>query len=204
MIPRPAIELIIKFEVGNRAYYSKLLEHPVYRNEEQGIIIGIGYDLATVYKAQLLWDWQENINPNYFPLLFRVLGLKGHAARQMLGADLQKVTIPFLNAYEVFAKRAIPRAYLMTKHIYPNLDDLSPEVKGALVSLVFCRGNSLEGDSREEMREIVQLAAEKDYEGIADAIERSKRHFEVKGLDEQVLRREAEADLIYESIKKSS
>jgi len=123
MIPRPAIELIIKFEVGNRAFYSKFLERPTYRNEEQGIIIGIGYDLSTVYKAQLLWDWEGNINPNFFPLLFRVLGLKGNAARQMLGSELQKVNISFLNAYEVFAKRAIPRAYLMTKHIYPNLND---------------------------------------------------------------------------------
>ena len=200
MIPRSAIDLIIHFEIGNKTFYSKFLERPTYRNDSKGIILGIGYDLSTVYKAQLISDWEGNINPNFFPLLFRVLGLKGHAAKQMLTGDLLRVSIPFLNAYEVFAKKSIPRVYMLTKHIYPNLDELAPEVKGALVSLVFCRGNSLEGNSREEMREIVELAARKDYEAIADAIERSKRHFEEKGLDEQVLRREAEADLIWNSL----
>ena len=200
MVPRSAIELIIHFEIGNKTFYSKFLERPTYREPSKGIIIGIGYDLSTVYKAQLISDWEGNINPNYFPTLFRVLGLNGYAAKQMLTGELLKVSIPFLNAYEVFAKKSIPRVYRMTKHIYPNLDELTPETRGALVSLVFCRGNSLEGDSREEMREIVELAARKDYEGIADAIERSKRHFEEKGLDEQVQRREAEADLILNSL----
>lgn len=198
MISRSAIDLILQFEVGNKNYYNKFLFRPSYRGE--GIIIGIGYDLGNVYKAQLIADWDGNINPNYFPLLFRVLGLKGNPAKQMLTVDLLKVNIPFLCAYEVFIKKTIPRGYNMAKSIYPEIDDLNAETKGALVSLVLSRGIGLEGENRSEMREIMDFVKGKDYEGIADALERSKRHFEEKGLDDQVKRREAEADLVLSSL----
>jgi GH24 family phage-related lysozyme (muramidase) len=69
-----------------------------------------------------------------------------------------------------------------------------------LVSVVYNRGNKLEGDSRAEMRAIVDLIAKQDYEGIAEQIEKSKRLWEGKGLDGLVTRRESEADLIRESI----
>jgi GH24 family phage-related lysozyme (muramidase) len=88
----------------------------------------------------------------------------------------------------------------MAKLIYPQLDGLNAQTRGALVSLVLSRGISLEGENREEMREIIEFTRNRDYEGIADALERSKRHFEEKGLDDQVKRREAEADLVLSSL----
>jgi len=198
MISRSAIDLILQFEVENKNYYNKFLFRPSYRG--MGIIIGIGYDLGDTYKTQLIDDWDGNINPNYFPLLFRVLGLNGNPAKQMLTSDLLKVNIPYLCAYEVFIKRTIPRGYSMAKFIYPHLDDLNANTRGALVSLVLSRGNRLEGEDKAEMREIIDFTRNRDYEGIADALERSKRHFEEKGLDNQVKRREAEADLVLSSL----
>jgi len=88
----------------------------------------------------------------------------------------------------------------LTKAIYPQLDTLNADTQGALVSMVYNRGNKLEGDSRVEMKAIVDLVAKKDYEGIAEEIEKSKRHWEHKNLDGLVVRREAEADLIRDSI----
>jgi GH24 family phage-related lysozyme (muramidase) len=66
--------------------------------------------------------------------------------------------------------------------------------------MVYNRGNKLEGDSRIEMKRIVEMVKNKDYDGIAEAIESSKRHWEGKGLDGLVVRREAEADLIRDSL----
>jgi GH24 family phage-related lysozyme (muramidase) len=66
--------------------------------------------------------------------------------------------------------------------------------------MIMCRGTKLEGENRAEMRELVQLIEDKDYEGIADAVERSKRLSETRGFDDLVRRREAEADLIFNSI----
>jgi GH24 family phage-related lysozyme (muramidase) len=88
----------------------------------------------------------------------------------------------------------------MTKAIYPELESLNEDTQGALVSMVYNRGNKLEGNSRVEMKRIVEMVKNKDYEGIAEEIESSKRHWEHKNLDGLVIRREAEADLIRESI----
>ena len=88
----------------------------------------------------------------------------------------------------------------MTKKIYPQLEQLNEDTQGALVSMVFNRGTGLTGDSRTEMRAIVDLVAKKDYEGIAEEIEKSKRLWEHRGLDGLVIRREAEADMIRNSI----
>jgi GH24 family phage-related lysozyme (muramidase) len=87
----------------------------------------------------------------------------------------------------------------LTKSIYPELDSLNEDTRGALVSMIYNRGNKLDGDRRKEMRAIVELVAKADYEGIADQIERSKRLWE-NGLDGLVKRREEEADLILNSL----
>jgi GH24 family phage-related lysozyme (muramidase) len=88
----------------------------------------------------------------------------------------------------------------LTKSIYPEIDSLNEDTRGALVSMIYNRGNKLDGDRRKEMRAIVELVAKSDYEGIADQIERSKRLWENVGLDGLVKRREEEADLILNSI----
>lgn len=199
MISKKSIELIVQFEVGGKSYYDKAMHRPTFPGYG-GIKIGIGYNLAYTYQKQLINDWSGNINPNFFPALFRVLGLKGTPAKQMLIGDLLKVTIPYLNAYDVLVKRTIPRYYLMALEIYPELSLLNDDTKGAIVSMVMCRGMKLEGENRAEMRELVELIANKDYDGIADAVERSKRLSEVRGFDDLVRRREAEADLILHSI----
>jgi len=199
MISKKAIDLIVQFEVGGKSYYDKVLHRPNFPGYG-GIKIGIGYNLAYTYQKQIINDWSGNINPNYFPALFRVLGLKGIPAKQMLIGDLLKVTIPYLNAYDVLVKRTIPRYYLMALEIYPELSLLNEDTKGAIVSMIMCRGIKLEGENRAEMRELVDLIADQDYEGIADAVERSKRLNEARGFDDLVRRREAEADLIFNSI----
>ena len=80
------------------------------------------------------------------------------------------------------------------------MNELNEDTQGALVSMVFNRGSSLNGDSRKEMRAIVELVKSKDYEAIAEEIEKSKRLWEHRGLDGLVIRREAEADIIRDSI----
>jgi GH24 family phage-related lysozyme (muramidase) len=50
------------------------------------------------------------------------------------------------------------------------------------------------------MRAIVEFVKNKDYEAIAEEIEKSKRLWEHRGLDGLVIRREAEADMIRDSI----
>ena len=200
MISSKSIDLIIQFEVGGRAYYEKALQKPTWAGGDSGITIGIGADLGYMNEKEFMQIWSENLNLNYVDCLRKVIGLKGIQAKQMLRGEILNVRVPYNTAYEVFVKSSIPRYYALTKAIYPEIDTLNEDTQGALVSMVYNRGNKLEGDSRIEMKAIVDMVKNKNYEGIAEEIEKSKRHWEGKGLDGLVVRREAEADLIRGSL----
>ena len=200
MVSKKAIDLIIQHEVGGRAYYDKKLQAPIWAGGESGVTIGMGYDLGFNSDKQFMLDWSGVINLNFINALRPTIGIKGIQAKAMLKGEVLNVRIPYNTAYEVFVKSSLPRYYAMTKKIYPNMDLLNDDTKGALVSVVYNRGNRLEGDSRAEMRAIVDLIATQDYEGIAEQIEKSKRLWEGKGLDGLVTRRESEADLVRESM----
>ena len=200
MISKKSIELIIQHEIGGRQVYEKKYQKPIWAGGESGCTIGIGYDMGYNTEKQFLLDWSGSLNLNFVNALKPLCGLKGEKVKAMLKGEILNVRIPYNTAYEVFVKSSLPRYYAMTKKIYPNMDLLNDDTKGALVSVVFNRGNRLEGDSRAEMRAIVDLIAKQDYEGIAEQIEKSKRLWEGKGLDGLVVRREAEADLIRDSL----
>jgi hypothetical protein len=88
----------------------------------------------------------------------------------------------------------------MAKKIYPQLDTLNADTQGALTSMVYNRGNSLEGSRRANMRNIVPLVESKNYKGIAKEIDASKILWEGKGLDGLITRRENEAKMVLNSI----
>ena len=199
MISKKAIDLIIQHEVGGRAVYEKRYQKPIWAGGDSGLTIGLGYDVGYVKEAQLFSDWQ-GLNLNFLNALKRFCGVKGEVVKTMMRGEVLNVIIPYNIAYEVFVKKSIPKYYALTKKIYPQLDELNEDTRGALVSMVYNRGAKIDGDSRKEMKAIIDLVAKKDYEGIAEQIERSKRLWEGKGLDGLVIRREAEADLIRESL----
>jgi hypothetical protein len=200
MLSKKAIDLIIQFEVGGRNYYDKVLQKPSWPGGASGITIGLGYDIGYETEKQFLSDWSANLNLNFVNALKPLCGLTGEKARLMLKGEVLNVRVPYNIAYDVFVNKDIPRYYAMTKKIYPQLETLNEDTQGALVSMVYNRGASLAGDSRKEMKAIVDLVAKQDYHGIAEEIEKSKRLWEHKGLDGLVLRREAEADLIRASV----
>ena len=191
--------MIIQHEVGGRAVYEKRYQKPIWAGGESGLTIGLGYDVGYVKEAQLFSDWQ-GLNLNFLNALKRFCGVKGEIVKTMMRGEVLNVIIPYNIAYEVFVKKSIPKYYALTKKIYPQLDELNEDTRGALVSMVYNRGAKIDGESRKEMKAIVDLVAKKDYEGIAEQIEQSKRLWEGKGLDGLVIRREAEADLIRESL----
>lgn len=200
MISKRSIDFIIQQEIGGRAYYDKVLQRPTWPGGESGITIGIGYDLGYRNTQQFVKDWGLNLTIEQINILKPVVSLKGSKAKDKLKGDILNVKVPYNMAYDIFVKNDVPRYFNMAKKIYPLLDQLNEDTQGALVSMVFNRGTSLVGDARTEMRAIVDLVANKDYHGIAEEIEKSKRLWEHKGLDGLVIRREAEADMIRNSV----
>jgi GH24 family phage-related lysozyme (muramidase) len=199
MISKKAIELIIQHEIGGREVYTRKYQKPIWAGGDSGLTIGIGYDLGYIKEKDLFSDW-AGLNLNFLNAMKRFCGVKGEVVKTMMRGEVLNVVIPYNMAYDVFVKKSLPKYYAMTKKIYPQLDSLNEDTRGALVSMVYNRGAKLDGESRKEMKAIVELVAKQDYDGIAEQIERSKRLWEGKGLDGLVIRRENEADLIRSSM----
>ena len=52
------VDLIVHFEVGGRAYYTKAYSRPIHPgNAASGVTIGIGYDLRFSSRSQIASDW---------------------------------------------------------------------------------------------------------------------------------------------------
>jgi Putative peptidoglycan binding domain len=194
-----AIELILEFEIGGgKQYYEKFLQRPTWPEGASGVTIGIGYDLGYNSVEVFNKDWQK-LGDAEQKRLSDCCGLKEDAAKQRL-ASVRDIIISWELAWEVFNDVTVPKFYNFTKEAFSGFEELPADVQGGLVSLVFNRGASMEGNRRREMRAIRDLVPKKDVSGIAEQIREMKRIWEgtsiARGMNR---RRDAEADLIEES-----
>lgn len=194
VISKEALNEIIFSEVSSEAYYNKYLSGITVPPNDSGATIGIGYDLGYATKNTLKQDWLFEIGTKQCDILNMFIGIKGDKARNAVQNNplAKQVKIPFKSAYNVFIKSSLPSYYRKALSIYPGLDKLEPNAIGAVVSLVYNRGTSLDGDRRKEMKELVSAIANKDYKKMA-ALFRSMKRLWDNGL---VSRREREAVLI--------
>lgn len=171
-IPVEAVTFIVSEEVGGRRFYERHVAMPHFPGAASGVTIGVGYDLRFQEAAAFEADWHGILTPAQMAALHPHLGKPGSPAACRALADLR---IPFSAAWQVFVKRALPRAVEQTERCYGALDPLPPLCRGVLVSLVYNRGTDLSGNSRREMRAIQQHLAAGLREAVAGEIESMKR-----------------------------
>ena len=155
MTPTPeTLKLLLDFEVGGgETYYNAHLKKPTYPGEASGVTIGIGYDLGYNSADQFKADWKAHLPGKDFDALAACLGKKGAAAKSAV-ASVKKIDVLWSKAQAVFESSTIPRFWKQTLAAFPGAESLPGDCQGALLSLVFNRGGSMEGDRRREMREI--------------------------------------------------
>jgi hypothetical protein len=206
MLSKKSLDLILEFEVGGgEIYYNKFLKNPAWPGEQSGVTIGVGYDLGYVNKTEFTNDWKE-LPQKDFDRLYKVVGTKGIAAKDLI-RGLKDIAIPWDLALKVFNNKTVTKFYNLTQQTFPNFDNLPEDAKGGLVSLVFNRGNALEGDRRREMKlirdgmKLVSTFDQKALAFIANQIRNMKRIW-IGGSIEKGMsrRRDAEAKLIEESL----
>ena len=207
MLNQKSLNLILEFEVGGgENYYNKFLKNPAWPGEQSGVTIGVGYDLGYVNKTEFTNDWKD-LPQKDFDRLYKVVGIKGIAAKNLI-RGLRDISIPWDLSLKVFNNKTVTKFYNLTRQTFPNFDNLPEDAKGGLVSLVFNRGNALEGDRRREMKLIrdgMKLVSNYDQKAltfIANQIRNMKRIW-IGGSIEKGMsrRRDAEAKLIEESLK---
>lgn len=205
-VSKKSLDLILEFEVGGgEYYYNKFLKNPVWPGEQSGVTIGVGYDCGYVNKTEFSNDWKD-LPQKDFDRLYKIVGIKGIAAKDLI-KTLKDINIPWELALKVFMNKTITKFYNITQQTFPNFDKLPEDAQGGLISLVFNRGNSLEGDRRREMKAIYNIMNKnKDFNQqylseIAQQIRNMKRIWIggsiYRGMSR---RRDAEADLIEKSL----
>jgi hypothetical protein len=198
-ISAAAVDLIVTKEVTSKSNYERRLRKPEWPGGASGVTVGIGYDVGAGVssKAQLQSDWAGRIPQAMIDALVPAIGVTG-AAAQALTATLQdKVDVPWDVAMAVFEKVTLPKYYVMTARPLANFDKLSPDCKGALVSLVYNRGASFSkaGDRYKEMRAIKAHMAAQEFAKIPAEFRSMKRLWPAANQRGLPIRREEEAVL---------
>jgi len=207
MLSKKSLDLILEFEVGGgENYYNKFLKNPAWPEGQSGVTIGVGYDLGYVNKSEFSEDWKE-LPKEIFDRLYKVVGIKGYNAKNLI-RGLKDIIIPWDLSLKVFNNKTVTKFWNLTKETFPNFDNLPEDAKGGLVSLVFNRGNALEGDRRREMKlirdgmKITTTYDQKALSFMANQIRNMKRIWAGGSIEKGMSRRrDAEAKLIEESIK---
>jgi len=193
------LDLILEYEVGGgKEFYNKYLTHPTWPGSYSGLTLGIGIDCG-YYTSNELANMFSFLNADQLDVIKNASGKTGEAGRAYVKSEAVKnanITITWDQAIKIFDNVTWSKYARLAERAFPGLDQLCDNAYGAIVSLVFNRGTSMNGDSRLEMRNIRVLVPKKDYKGIAEEFRKMKRVWEGKGLDGLIARREAEAKLV--------
>jgi hypothetical protein len=206
MLSKKSLNLILEFEVGGgENYYNKFLKNPAWPEGQSGVTIGVGYDLGYVNKTEFSEDWKD-LPKEIFDRLYKVVGIKGYNAKNLI-RGLRDIVIPWELSLQVFNNKTVNKFWNLTKDTFPNFDKMPEDAKGGLVSLVFNRGNALEGDRRREMKlirdgmRITNTFDQKALTFIANQIRSMKRIWAGGSIEKGMnRRRDAEAKLIEQSL----
>lgn len=155
-ISQAAFDLIVAEEVSSEAVYRKKYTRPEWPGESSGVTVGIGYDVGYHSEDEVRADWSGLLPAAMVEALADCCGVRGAAAKALTAKVKSKISVPWEAAIAVFRNVSIPKWEATVAAAVPNIDKLSSDCFGALVSLAYNRGASfgLSGARYAEMRAI--------------------------------------------------
>ena len=191
------VDFIVNWEAGDEAYYNKFCIHPSYPEGDSGVTLGVGYDCGYA-DTESFAPWYKYLGNENGDRLAQYLGITGIRCKAIC-ETLQDISISYQDAISFFTDNDLPKAFKETLGAFGDaflkLPDLS---QGALVSLIFNRGTSMNGDRRLEMRQIQSSVQNGQLDDVPDYLRQMKRLWaNVKGLRD---RRDAEANLFQKGL----
>ncbi|RTL49777.1 MAG: hypothetical protein EKK40_15685 [Bradyrhizobiaceae bacterium] len=196
-----AFDLIVNAEVSSRATYERDYRRPERPGGQSGITVGIGYDCGYSSASVIRQDWENKIPDAMVQTLCGVAGLKGQAAQNRLASVRNRVDVPWGAALDVFSNVSIPK-YLRSCHALAHFDELPPDCRGVLLSLVYNRGASFSkaGPRYAEMRAIGADMAARRFADIPRQLRSMKRLWVTPSVRGVAIRREQEARLFEQGL----
>lgn len=190
-------EKLVRFLMETESFQ----EYPyALADNSSGITIGYGYDLGQQTLASVERDLSGLYQKKEIDRLKACIGKRGKHARDYV-EQVDDISITKERA-TLLAMRVKKRYAQQVVDIYPQVNSLHPDCQGALLSLVYNRGNSLEGPTRKEMKEIQEDFLSGNIESIPSRIRAMKRLWigdrTKRGL---LVRREKEAEFFEGGMK---
>lgn len=176
-ISQEAFDLGIASEVSSREVYERRYQGPTWPAEQSGVTCGIGYDFGQSTPAQVKADWSGKIPPSMVRALAGTCGVTGPAAKPLAQKLRGKVSIPWDAALAVYSNHDLPRYTGMCRDHLPGYEELSPDCKGVLFSLVLNRGPSFDarGPRYAEMRGIKEAIKASELDKVPALLRSMKR-----------------------------
>lgn len=197
--PQKAVDLILE---------SEGIDQPgKWPGGGSGITLGYGCDIGA--DPASLEFWRGILSNDQMTLLATAKGITGRAAAQ-IQTRFAGIRVSKEDSMKVFMCTSLPREITITTKAYPSIDQMPPEVLGAMTSIVYNRGAAMSGERRREMaaiRDIIALYTagkinkNSALSRIASEIRSMKRLWVGQGLDGLLKRREAEAKLVESAIQ---
>jgi hypothetical protein len=198
------VALIAREETGGLGYYEQVTRWPHFPGASSGVTIGVGYDLRFNTEPNFRDLWSPHLPSSTIEELAKDIGRPG-TKRRVRELRQMGIEAPFKAAWPVFIEKTLPRFFDLTEDIYPSLPRLPGLCRAVLVSIVFNRGNSLNGARRREMRNIRDILAAADD----PALHKAKRKMMLSDVEDEIVamqrlwepgsglikRRQAEANL---------
>jgi GH24 family phage-related lysozyme (muramidase) len=191
------VTFIARQEVTDATRYRTKYQTPCWPGRKSGITIGIGYDCSFVGADQLRADWGAALTPD---VLAQLAGVVKKVGSTVLLQQVNAVVVPLTAAMKVFTSTTLPRYLADARRAFPQIDDLTPARRSALISLVYNRGAGLKDlnaarQDRKEMRNIRSLLAAGEIEGVAAQFELMTRLWDPAAERGVIQRRRDEATL---------
>ena len=144
-------QLIIRWEVGSQARYTRLYQGVIWPGGASGPTWGIGYDGGHQSPVAIKRDWSALPSKHVLAL---TAGVTGQRARLSI-ARWRGITTPFSYAKAVFTDRTLPAYALQARRTLGQDFEAMPDgAQAALFSLGYNRGWSMLGTRNTEKRVI--------------------------------------------------
>lgn len=193
-ISEDAIALLIAAEVSSEENYKKRLIRPIWPKGDSGATIAIGFDIGQGDKDTIRGAWENYLPNDTVNELVKCAGKTGLQG-EMCTKKIQHVVVPWNAAVSQF-RYYLPFVVAQTQTAFPNFNLLSPDSRGALVSLIYNRGPDVSlRNKREEMFNIANMMLKKDFSEIPGQIRAMKKLWTKKDQRGLIIRRELEAKL---------
>jgi hypothetical protein len=187
-----SFEYILAQEITSQDTYERNYSKPSWPGGSSGVTIGVGYDLGVTVSDRFEADWGPALPKETIARLKQAIGVKGSAAKSLV-ETLKDIEVPFSTARQVFIETTVPRFYHLMTSAFPGASELPFACQGALLSLIYNRGPSLEGERRIHMRGVRDAIVTDKLDDVPFQLRAMKELWAGSGMSGIVKRREGEA-----------